>query len=330
MKKSEVLQVLREAQGEYLSGEALCRTFGVSRTAIWKAIGVLREEGYKIESATNKGYCLCEVPDIFNQEEIERALSSAKGELIYFPTIDSTNTHAKRMALDAFSDPTYLVSGEQTAGRGRLGRSFSSPPGKGIYLSILKKPELKAGSLIKVTACTGVAICNAIEKVTGIRPQIKWTNDLVLGEKKLGGILTEISTEGESGRVQSLIVGVGLNILQTEEDFDPSLRQIATSLYLHSGEAFSRAELAAAEIEELDKMFEAILRGEEKSYMEQYRKDLITLGREVTVIRGNEKREATAFDLDEDAALIVRYHDTGTIEKVQSGEVSVRGIFGYV
>ena len=198
-----------------------------------------------------------------------------------------------------------------------------------MYLSALLRPQLAPESVLPLTALGAVAACDAVERTCGVRPQIKWTNDLVLNGKKLSGTLTELSLEGESGALQYAVIGIGVNCNNTLEDFPPELRDVATSLYLETGKRVQRAALAAALIEELDKLYAALQSGDTASYLTSYRRDCLTLGREVQLLWQNVKEKVTALDVDDQFGLVVRRAD-GTVETIRTGEVSVRGLYGYV
>ncbi len=205
-------------------------------------------------------------------------------------------------------------------------RSFQSPPGKGVYLSILLRPSLPPASLMGVTAMAAVAVCNAVERTAGVRPGIKWTNDLILGGKKLCGILTELSVESESSQTQYLVIGAGVNVLHTPEDFGPEVAGIATSL-AQEGHMTVRAALAAAMIEEFMKLSSA-LGGETGKWTAAYRQDCVTLGKPVQLLWADGQTQAQALDIDDQFGLIVRLPD-GRETTVRTGEVSVRGLYGY-
>lgn len=316
------MRALLRAEG-YLSSAQLCRELSVSRTAVWKAVEALRAEGYEIESKTNLGYRLTDAPDLLTEAEIGEHCALGARQLFILPEVDSTSTYAKRLALEGASEAVVLAE-SQTGGRGRLGRSFSSPKGRGLYLSILTRPPLETAECALITACVGVAVCDAIEQVCGRRPAIKWTNDLQFDGKKLCGILTELTTEGESGRVLSLVMGIGINVAQSEAEFG-ELAEIATSIRLATGREVRRAVLAAAVIREVERMTEALAGGGVDDYLTRYRSDCSTVGKRVTVIGPREKREALALDVTERAELVVRYDD-GTEEALSSGEVSVRPV----
>lgn len=243
-----------------------------------------------------------------------------------FPSLDSTNLHAKIMASQGAPNGTVILAEHQTAGRGRMGRSFHSPQGKGIYLSVILRPNCKADQLMHLTCSTGVAICNAVEQTAGIRPGIKWINDLVCDNRKVGGILVEMSLNAQ-GFVDYAVIGVGINCTQTPEDFPEEIRHIAASLSTVTGKAVSIPTLAASMIAELSNLSQSLLLEKEQA-MCQYRRDCITLGKDIAIHSGTDIKTAFALDVDSDGALVVQYPD-GTEGRVNSGEVSVRGLYGY-
>ena len=328
MSREQVLTLLRAEGGVFLSGEQLSERLGLSRTAIWKAVKTLRQEGYEIEARTGMGYRLVAAPNVLTEAEIRSWLKTDR-ELRCFDTIDSTNTYARQIALEGAADGTAVIADCQTAGRGRMGRSFQSPRGKGIYLSVLFRPDLPPERLMPVTALAGLAVCNAVERLCGVRPGLKWPNDPVLGNRKLCGVLTEMALEGETGRVQHLVVGIGINVLHTPEDFQDDVADIATSLQMELGKPVSRPRLTALLLEELDLVYAALRSGELEAYLTAYRRDCVNLGKTVQLIGGEERETVTAVDVDEDFGLVVRMPD-GSMRTVRSGEVSVRGLYGYV
>ena len=308
----------------------MSQQLGITRAAIWKQIKRLRETGYEIEAVTNLGYRLLSTPDALNRDEILTFLGDHpwKDTIHVLETIDSTNNLAKREAIAGAPHGSVFLADEQTGGRGRPGRSFASPRGVGVYLSVLLRPDLPPTQVGHVTAMVAVAGCNAVEQVTGLRPSIKWTNDLILGEKKLSGILTEMSVEWESGALEYLVMGIGINCNHRDEDFPEDVRSKAASLRQALGTSIDRNQLAAALITEMHKLSLGIL-SEKKQWIARYAEDCITIGRQVQIIRGEHTRLATATGLDENGALLVRY-DTGETGVVFSGEVSVRGVDGYI
>ena len=328
--RDEVLSLLRE-EGEFLSGQEVSRRLGLSRAAVWKAVDALRGAGYEIEARTGLGYRLAAAPDVLTEAEIRSFLgpTSVVGrELRCFDELDSTNNYLT--AQTAAPDGTAAVADSQTAGRGRMDRSFQSPKGQGIYLSVLLRPPLPPERLPPVTALAGVSVCGAVERVCGVRPGLKWPNDPVLAGKKLCGILTEMSLEAETGRVQSLVLGIGINVGQRPEDFSPEVREVATSLGQVLGRAVSRPRLAAALLEELDRAYAALLAGDLSEYREIYRRDCVNLGKTVQLIPfgGGERETAQAVDVDGEFNLVVRGAG-GRERAIRSGEVSVRGLWGY-
>lgn len=245
----------------------------------------------------------------------------------WFPTIDSTNDRAKAMAAQGAPHGTVLLAGHQTQGRGRMGRTFSSPEGMGIYLSVILRPGCHAEGLMHLTCAAGVAMCDAVQAVTGYRPGIKWINDLVTQGKKLGGILTELSVDPATGLVRYAIIGIGINCKQAQRDFPDDIRDMAISLETATGKPVDTAALAAAMIRSLQEMDTRLLT-QQAAILSRYKGDCITLGKEIVLLRGDEKRYGTAVDIEPDGALRVSYPD-GTTEAVSSGEVSVRGMYGY-
>lgn len=332
MSREDVLALLRSQEG-FLSGEDLSRRLGLSRAAVWKAVDALRRDGYEIEARTGLGYRLTAAPDALTEPEIRSFLGETAvvgRALRCFDELDSTNNYLKALAQTDAPDGLAVTADSQTAGRGRMDRSFQSPKGAGIYLSVLLRPSLPPDRLPPMTALAGVAVCSAVERVCGVRPGLKWPNDPVLGGKKLCGILTEVSLEAETGRLQSMVLGIGINVAQKPEDFSPEVREVATSLLQVLGKPVSRPQLAAALLEELDKVYAALLRDDLGGYLAAYRRDCVNLGKTVQLIPfgGGERETAEAVGVDEAFNLIVR--DAGGQERaIRSGEVSVRGLWGY-
>ena len=245
----------------------------------------------------------------------------------FFDTITSTNDVLKQMALHGAPEGTVLVADSQSGGRGRLGRTFLSPSGVGIYLSVLLRPACMPGELMHLTCASALAACDAIEQAAGFRPGVKWTNDIVYQKRKLAGILTELGLN-QDGSTAYAIIGIGINCTQQPEDFPKELQEIAGSLKMVSEREIDRTLVAAKMIEAFYEMNRGLL--EKKSHMiSDYRKACITLGQEISVFRNGINRHGRALDVDEDGALLVAYED-GSTETVNSGEVSVRGLYNYV
>lgn len=250
-----------------------------------------------------------------------------QNQIVWFDSIDSTNSRTKAMAQEGAPHGTILIADHQTLGKGRMGRSFHSPAGMGIYMSVLLRPDCAPIQLMHLTCAAAVAMCDAVEKTAGIRPGIKWTNDLVCGKRKLAGILTELGVNSH-GRVSHAIIGIGINCCQAELDFPEDIRSFAGSLAGITGRKIDRARVAAAMVEALWQMDRKLLT-DKAHILDQYRADCITLGREIALMRGNEARYGKAMDIDDEGALVVRFSD-GRTEAVSSGEVSIRGMYGYL
>lgn len=330
MSREKVLSLLLEHPSESLSGEAMSRTLGVSRAAVWKAIEALRQEGYEISSAPNRGYRLVSSPDRVREGELAGPLAGCRvgSTLLCLDTIDSTNTECKRRAMSGAPEGLVALAEEQTGGRGRLGRTFQSPKGCGLYLSALLRPRLEPADVADFTAWVAVAVCDGIEAACGVRPRIKWTNDLVLEGKKLCGILTELGLESETNSLQYMVTGIGINVNHRPEDFSEDVRPIATSLAQVLGRPVRRAPLAAEVIRALDRMYAAFPQGKGE-YLEKYRADCLTPGNPVQLITPASRQEAYAVEVDDDFRLVVELPD-GSRRALSAGEVSVRGMYGYV
>ena len=250
-----------------------------------------------------------------------------KEQLLYFKSIDSTNTRAKELARANALHGTVLIADSQTGGRGRLGRGFHSPAASGIYMSVIIRPKCKPSELMHLTCAAAVAACDAVEKATGIRPGVKWINDLVYGRRKLAGILTELGL-AKNGSVDYAIIGIGINCSQKERDFPEEIRNIATSLEMIAERSVDRAKIAAALIEEMEIISRELISGKE-NLMRRYRADCVTIGQSISLLRGETVHHGIALDLDDQGGLVVRFDD-GHTEAVNSGEVSIRGMYGYL
>lgn len=247
--------------------------------------------------------------------------------LHWFDTIDSTNAQAKLFAKAGAPEGTIVLASHQTAGRGRMGRDFFSPARKGLYLSAILRPDCNAEQLMHLTCAAGVAVCNGIQEATGFRPGIKWVNDLIAKEKKLGGILVEVSHGSTAHHPEYAIIGIGINCTHTQEEFPPDLSETAISLASVT-QTPDIAKLAACVIEELWLMTGNLL-SQKEMIMSTYRKDCITIGRQVILQHADRCRCVHAVDVDRNGRLIVKA-ENGCTETISSGEVSIRGPEGYV
>lgn len=330
MNHEAVLELLARQTGTFVSGEAMSQALGVTRAAIWKSVEALRAQGYPIASKPKRGYALTALPDELCASVVRAQLHGHRigSEVLYFPSLDSTNDEVKRRAATGAQEGLCVFAGTQEHGRGRRGRDFLSPPGAGLYCSILLRPHCALEELFQLTAWAAVAVCVAIERCTGHSIGIKWTNDLVLEQKKLGGILTELNLELESSAPQALILGIGLNLSQSEADFPPELRTIATSL-AQAGASVSKTALAVQMLLALDEMMQVFPQGRD-AYLQAYRARCVTLGKPVRILRANGSHsDALALDINDDFSLRVR-HTNGAEETIQAGDVSVRGLYGYL
>lgn len=320
--KTELLSILEANREKDLSGEELAKKMGVSRTSIWKAVKALKNEGYEIEAANNRGYRLQESTDVLSEEGIRLELDKRYRE---FPIevhkiLDSTNVELKRRALDGAPHGLAMLAEEQTNGRGRMGRNFYSPAGTGIYMSVLIKPKLDGSDAVLITTAASVAVCRGIHKVLGIEPQIKWVNDVYLGDRKICGILTEAISDFEMGKIDSAIVGIGINY--RTEDFPDELKDRAGCLTAEGH--VPRNKLVAAVLNEFWNIYENIT---EREFMEEYRRRSNVIGKEVRFLEKNEWYQGKALDIDDDGGLVVEcVCDTG--EKVKrvlhTGEITIR------
>ena len=324
--KAEILAMLRESDG-YVSGQELCNKFGVSRTAIWKAINQLKDMGYEIEAVPNKGYHLVSAPDVMNEAEIKSLLHTewAGQELFCFDEIDSTNTKAKELAEQGYPSGTLVVADRQIAGRGRRSRSWDSPAGIGIFMTLLLKPDINPNNASMLTLVTALATAQAISDVTGAEAKIKWPNDIVINGKKVCGILTEMSAQFDY--INHIVIGIGINV--HNESFPEEIRETASSLLLESGKRIHRADLIARFLERFEAGYAIFLQTEDlEGLMKDYNALLVNIQKQVRILDPKEPFEGKAIGITKRGELIV---DTWESRKlVSSGEVSVRGIYGYV
>lgn len=325
--KTALLSMLRNSD-TYLSGQELCNYFGVSRTAIWKVINQLKDEGYVIEAVQNKGYRLIQSPDCLSSSEILSRLKTeyAGRETHYFSEIDSTNAKAKQLAADGAPHGTLVLADTQKEGKGRRGRNWSSPSGSGIWMSLIVRPEIIPSKASMLTLVMALSVSKALRELTGLTIQIKWPNDIVINGKKLCGILTEMSAEVDY--IHSIVIGVGINVNTT--DFPEELMQTATSFYLETGKMMNRSEIITEILLAFEQYYDTFIKSGDLSLLrEEYNNNLINKNREVKIIQGKEAFTGISKGIEDNGELIVQKED-GTVVNVLSGEVSVRGVYGYV
>lgn len=317
--KERLLAMLEQNKGAYFSGEELAQRFQVSRAAIWKAIQSLRQEGYAIDAVTNRGYCLSPKGDLLSAQGIEKYLNHPDLRLTVLPSVSSTNTLLRQQADQGAPQGTVVLAGEQTAGRGRMGRSFFSPPDTGLYLSLLLRPDSsQSQQATTLTAAAAVAMCQAMEALTGYRIGIKWVNDLYWNGKKICGILTEGAFSLESGALEYLILGVGVNLCPPKVGFPGELDSIAGSLLVESMDD-GKNRLAA---EFLNRFWDCYTHPERQDFVDEYRRRSVVLGKPVTVSIGGQTRPAVAEAIDDSCRLVVRCPDGETMA-LSYGEVSL-------
>ena len=317
---------MKECDG-YLSGQELCSQLGVSRAAVWKVIRQLEGEGYDIEAVRNRGYRLVGQKNAFGQAELECCLDGSFGKPVqYYPVVDSTNTRAKALAEEGASHGTLVVADCQESGKGRRGRSWTSPSGVNLYMSLILRPDILPSLASMVTLVAALAVRKGILETAGCETQIKWPNDLVSGGKKVCGILTEMSAELEG--IHYIVVGIGINA--NIDAFPPEVAETATSIFLETGERISRSRLAAAVMKAFEEYYDQFIEaGSLKNLVDEYNEKMANKDRTVKVLDPAGEYQGVALGINEKGELLVKT-DSGHIRRIVSGEVSVRGIYGYV
>lgn len=325
--KTEILKLLRNSR-DYISGQELCQQFGVSRTAVWKVINQLKEDGYEIDAITNKGYKLKSYPELLNEAEIASRMQTkwAGRNVVFLSQTDSTNGEARKLAEMGAEHGTVVVADSQTGGRGRRGRTWHSPKGTSIAMSMILKPRLETKAASMLTLLQAIAVARSIEEVCGLETKIKWPNDILIHEKKVCGILTEMNLE--MTEISSIIIGTGINVNQ--EEFPADISQIATSLKIEKKRTISRGDLIERSCEIFEDIYESFSREQNLFFLlEEYNERLISRDRKVRVLDPQGEFEGTALGIDPYGELLVK-KENGEIVSVYAGEVSVRGVYGYV
>lgn len=335
--KEHVLKLLEEYKGQTISGSKIAKELQISRAAVWKAIEDLRQNGYNIQASTNKGYSLPSESDLLSTQGILSHLKNKDlgKDILTYKSLESTNQTIKKLAADGACHNTVVVSEMQTNGRGRLGRSFYSPKGSGIYMSILLKPsktEQTTYPSILITTAASVAVCRAIEEVTGKQIKIKWVNDLYYKNKKICGILTEGITNFETSAIESIILGIGINFSFPTEEFPTELSEIFGSLFNRKEDLLNCEKSKQTQIipsknaliaSILDHLFEIQPQLNDGSFLKEYKQRSCVLGKRITVLSPSEAIPALAIDINETGGLIVQLSD-GSKKTLQSGEISIR------
>ena len=325
--KDKVLEILKENK-EYISGEKISNILVVSRTAVWKNINSLKEDGYEIDSVSRKGYKLISSPDLLSYQEIEPYLNTKfiGRNIQYFDTIDSTNKKVKTIA-ETSSDGTVVISEEQTLGRGRLGRNWSSPKGKSLLISVLIKPNIDPSKVSNITLVGAVALVKALEYFD-IEGLIKWPNDIIINGKKIAGILTELSAE--INQVNYVVMGIGVNLYTNEEEFPEDIRHKAGSILSETGKTINRKKFTGKFLNCFEKYSQEYFLGNNFDEVIKISKERsILMGKEVKIVGRDYSYEAKVLDITEKGHLLIEKKD-GSKEEIYSGEVSVRGKNGYI
>lgn len=325
--KNRILDILQHADG-YVSGQQLCELLGVSRTAVWKNINSLKKQGYVIEGVNNKGYRLVISPDVITKDKIYEHLRTDifARDITYYDETDSTNTRAKLAAEEGAVHGALFVANRQNAGKGRKGHSWNSDKGTTISMTYLLKPSVDISCVSAITIVSAVAIARAFDRVKGLKPQIKWPNDVLSNGKKLVGILTEMSSEGLD--INYVVVGIGINVYNSQ--FPEDIADKATSIFIENGEGYDRSRLIAEISNEFEVLYNEFVKNKNLEFIvDEYNSYLVSKDRQVYVIEGDKRTEYTALGLSPDGGLLVK-DEQGATHNIISGEVSVRGIYGYV
>ncbi len=320
--KEKILNILLDNKGDYVSGEDIANSLQISRNAVWKSISKLKEEGISILSSKKLGYMLPSDLDILSKEEISNALiDELKGtEIHLLNTVDSTNDYAKMLAKQDAPEYTLVVADTQTHGKGRMGRVFSSPSGTGIYMSFILRPKTSLETAQLITSCVAVAISKAIDTLCNCSSKIKWVNDIFLNDKKISGTLTEGAINFENGSFEYAIVGIGINVRSVKNIFDGELSSIATSIEDETGLKISRSRLIAEVFNNVYLQLQSI---DEKSFIKEYKKRSLIVGKDVIVSENGQEVFAKAIGIDKTAGLIVQFED-GSTKVLNSGEARIR------
>lgn len=316
--RESALKTLAGANGKFVSGAQLADKIGVSRNAVWKAVKSLENEGFAIEAVSGRGYRISPENNVLSAEIISAGLKTQRKITVLSET-DSTNNYAKELASGGAAHGTAVIADKQTAGKGRLGRSFFSPPGTGLYLSVIIRPDMSLETAQLITACAAVAAADAVEELCGRDVSVKWVNDLYMNGKKICGILTEASLSLETKSLDYAVIGIGINVLSVKNIFGQELNDIAASVEDETGVKINRNTLCSVLLNRLDERLADI---ESRSFLEDYRRREILTGNVITANAGGETITGTAIGIDENAGLIIKLPD-GSVRALSSGEASL-------
>jgi len=320
---AQLLSALRSAEDGFKTGAELSRLLGLTGVALTGRIRELRKLGYEIEASPHHGYRLVSSPDVLHAEDLLARLPKKRvvgRDIQVFQETASTNDVVEKLARDGVKEGVVVFAESQTKGRGRLGRKWVSPPKKGLWFSVLLRPPIRPIEATQLTVAAATALALAVQKETGLSPDIKWPNDLLINGRKIAGILTELSAEVD--RVKHITLGIGLDVNQTASDFPPDVRKLATSLKLECGRSIDRAALAATVLQELDRDYTRVCEGGFAALADEWESRCTTIGQEVTIYIGDRRMRGRAEALDDDGALLVRT-EHGRLERIIGGDVTV-------
>ncbi|MGO8928618.1 MAG: biotin--[acetyl-CoA-carboxylase] ligase [Limisphaerales bacterium] len=319
----QILTALRAAGDGAVSGAELSQRLRVSRAAIWARIEDLRSLGYDIEASPHRGYRLLSAPDVLHADDLISRLGKTKvigRDIRVFQETTSTNDVIEKLAHDGVKEGVVVFAESQTGGRGRLGRKWMSPAKRGLWFSVLLRPDLRPQEATRLTVASATALRRAIESQTGLRPEIKWPNDILIHGRKVAGILTELSAELD--HVKYVVLGIGVDVNLSQADFPAELRKLATSLKTELGKAVSRPELAVAILRELDRDYARLASGQFAAVADEWEEHGTTIGQEVTIRTGDRRIRGRAESLGEDGALLLRT-EHGHLERIIGGDVTL-------
>ena len=320
---AQILHALRTAGAGTISGAELSQKLGVSRAAVWAHIEALRQLGYDIEASPHQGYRLLNAPDVLHADDLGWRIAENQRigrDIRVFEQTTSTNDVVEKLARDGAKEGAVVFAESQTQGRGRLGRAWQSPARKGLWFSLLLRPNLRPQQATQLTVASAIALRNAIASQTGLSPEIKWPNDILISGKKVAGILTELSAELD--RIKYVLVGIGVDVNLTSHDFNSELRGQATSLQIELGKPLLRVELAAAILRELDREYDHVLKGQFSAVADEWEKHCSTLGQRLVIQLGERRVSGRAESLGEDGALLLRT-EHGHLERIVGGDITI-------
>ena len=320
--KEKIMDFLKENNNEFVSGEEISKKLGVTRAAIWKHINSLKENGYNIESVSKKGYRLMDCPDILTYEEVKNNLSTEfiGRNIIHFNELDSTNSYAKKIADSLEGEGHVIITEKQLNGRGRMGRQWVSQNNNGIWMSVILKPKVSIFEVSKITQVAAAAVSLALTNL-GVHTQIKWPNDLIINDKKVCGILTEMNSE--INVINHVVVGIGINVNNDEDDFSDEIKNIATSIKIETSKKLKRNVLLAEILNNFENLYLELNNNNFSKSLDICKKNSYVIGKEINLIKNQEVKEAKAIDINNDGELVVKYAN-GETDNIISGEISVR------